>query len=60
MRVELDDGTRFITNFRYDVKPELSVDAIGEGYDHFAQGFGTGDYASFDSVCNKTMVGFVQ
>ena len=59
MRVELDDGTRFVTNFRYDVKPDLSTDAVAEGYDHFTTGFGTGDYASFDSVCGKTMVGFV-
>jgi hypothetical protein len=36
MRVELDDGTRFVTNFRYDVKPDLSTDAVTEGYDHFA------------------------
>ena len=45
MRVELEDGTRFITNFRYNVKPDLSVNAVDEGYDHFAQsGFGPGDY----------------
>jgi len=36
MRVELEDGTRFVTNFRYDVKGDLSVDALAEGYDHFA------------------------
>lgn len=61
MRVELEDGTRFITNFRYNVKGDLSVDAVGEGFDHFAQGgFGPGDYSSFDSECSKTMIGFVQ
>jgi hypothetical protein len=61
MRVQLDDGTRFITNFRYNVKGDLSVDAVGEGYEHFAQGgFGANDYSSFDSECGKTMVGFVQ
>jgi hypothetical protein len=36
MRVELEDGTRFVTNFRYNVKGDLSVDAIGEGAQHFA------------------------
>ena len=26
MRVELDNGTRFITNFRYNIKPDISSD----------------------------------
>ena len=59
MRVELDNGTRFITNFRYNIKPKLSQDPLADGASAFA-GTKTGDYASFDSDCSKTMVGFVQ
>ena len=58
MRVELDNGTRFITNFRYNIKPSLSQNPLADGASAFA-GTKTGDYASFDSDCTKTMVGFV-
>jgi hypothetical protein len=59
MRVELDNGTRFITNFRYNIKPSISQDPFKDGGDRF-EGTQTGDYQSFDSVCSETMVGFVQ
>ena len=59
MRVELDNGTRFITNFRYNIKPDISNDPIADGSGKF-EGTQTGDYQSFDSVCSETMVGFVQ
>lgn len=59
MRVELDNGLRFITNFRYNVKPNLSQDPVADGSAKF-EGTKTGDYAAFDSDCTQTMVGFVQ
>ena len=59
MRVELDNGARFVTNFRYNIKPELSKDPLADGADKFI-GTQTGDYQSFDSDCHNTMVGFVQ
>ena len=59
MRVELDNGTRFITNFRYNIKPDISADPYQDGSGRF-EGTQTGDYQSFDSVCHETMVGFVQ
>jgi hypothetical protein len=59
MRVELENGTRYITNFRYNIKPDISGDPLKDGSDKF-EGTQTGDYQSFDSVCSETMVGFVQ
>jgi len=59
MRVELDNGTRFITNFRYNVKPSISSDPVGDGESAFV-GMKTSDYDSFDTDCGNTMVGFVQ
>jgi len=58
MRVELDNGTRFITNFRYNVKPSISSDPVSDGESAFV-GMKTSDYDSFDSDCGNTMVGFV-
>jgi hypothetical protein len=59
MRVELDNGVRFLTNFRYNVKPSISADPVTDGGDAFT-GMKTSDYDSFDSDCGQTMVGFVQ
>jgi len=58
-RVELENGMRFITNFRYNIKPEISQDPFKDGASTF-EGTQTGDYASFNSNCSETMVGFVQ
>ena len=43
MRVELENGTRFITNFRYNIKPDISADPFKDGSDKF-EGTQTGDY----------------
>ena len=45
------DALRFIVNFKYTVKPEFveRVDRLS-----------TSSYEAFDSLCNETMVGFVQ
>ena len=59
MRVELDNGVRFITNFRYNVKPSISSDPVTDGGSSFAD-LKTSSYDSFDSDCGATMVGFVQ
>jgi len=54
---------RFIANFRYDIKPEISKDpfsdASNKGIGKFAA-METGDYEKFNSECTSTMVGFVQ
>lgn len=58
MRVELENGVRFIANFRYNVKPSISSDPVADGGNSF-EGMKTGDYDSFESDCGQTMVGFV-
>jgi len=58
-RVELDNGLRFLANFKYSVKPEISTDPTRDGAEEF-NALKTGDYNKFNSECDKTMVGFVQ
>jgi len=61
--VELDNGLRFLANFRYNLKPELAKDpystANEKGIGRFSQ-IQSGDYEKFDSECDRTMVGFIQ
>jgi len=59
MKVELDNGLRFVSNFRYNVKPTLSPEPLNDKLLMFAD-IHSGDYGSFDSDCSSTMVGFVQ
>ena len=58
MRVELNNGQRFITNFRYNIKNNISENPVADGATRFT-GIGAGDYINFDSKCNESMVGFV-
>ena len=57
-RVLLNNGVRFLANFKYTVKPEISKDPTADGVGEFMH-LQEGDYAKFDSHCNGTMVGFV-
>ena len=57
-KVELDNGLRFLANFKYTVKPEISQDPTQDGADEFST-LKTGDYSKFDTQCDKTMIGFV-
>lgn len=58
-KVELENGMRFLANFKYSLKDKISKDPIEDGADEFAS-LTTGDYQKFDTACDKTMVGFVQ
>lgn len=58
-KVELENGLRFLANFKYTIKPDISALPQKEGSDKF-ESVKTGDYGKFDSQCDKTMVGFVQ
>lgn len=58
-KVELDNGLRFISNFRYNIKQGLSQDPLQDGASKF-DSLKTDDYGSFESKCNESMVGFVQ
>jgi hypothetical protein len=57
--IELENGLRFLANFKYSIKPEISHDPEDEGALKFKD-VKTGDYGKFDSHCDQTMVGFVQ
>jgi hypothetical protein len=57
--VELGNGIRFVANYKYSVKPEISEDPTKDGAAMFSS-LKTGDYNKFNSECDKTMVGFVQ
>jgi len=58
-KIELDNGLRFLSNFKYTLKPNISKDPEDQSVKSFTQ-LKTGDYGKFDSQCDKTMVGFVQ
>ena len=59
LKVELENGLRFLSNFRYNAKETLTKDPLKDELLGFVS-LSTGDYGSFDSDCGKTMVGFVQ
>lgn len=58
-KIELENGIRFVTNFKYSLKSEISKDPLKDDVDKFS-GVKAGDYGKFDSHCDQTMVGFVQ
>jgi hypothetical protein len=56
MMVILEDGKKFVTNFRYNNKD--GVDPLKTNASKFA-GVTTGAYEKFDSQCDQTMIGHV-
>lgn len=52
--VELEDGQRFFTNFRYDLKGGIPRDRTK------LRSITPSNLEKFDSVCGQTMVGIVQ
>jgi hypothetical protein len=58
-KIELENGIRFIANFKYSLKSDISKDPLKDDVSKFS-GVKTGDYGKFDSQCDSTMVGFVQ
>lgn len=59
-KIELDNGMRFLANFKYSLKPTISADPAKETDFKKLDDLKTGDYAKFNSECDKTMIGFVQ
>lgn len=61
--IELENGLRFVSNFRYNIKQLISADpfrdAGAKGIEKFRH-IESGDNDKFDSACDQTMVGFVQ
>jgi hypothetical protein len=62
MMVELDNGLRFVTNFRYNLKDSISKDPTSET-DVTAlaaiKNLKSDSVSSFDSKCSETMIGSV-
>lgn len=56
--IELENGLRFLANFKYTIKPEISQEPVEDGAVKFKD-VKTGDYGKFDSLCDQTMIGFV-
>lgn len=62
MMVELENGMRFVTNFRYNLKPAISPDPLAEKRQDkldFIQAIGPDDAQHFQSQCDSTMIGHV-
>lgn len=58
-KVELDNGQRFIANYRYSVKEYVISDPLKSGAKAI-KNVETDDYDKFYSQCDRTMVGFIQ
>jgi hypothetical protein len=48
VKVELDNGNRFLANFKYSVKPSISENPLKDNVSEFVE-LKTGDYKKFDS-----------
>jgi hypothetical protein len=62
MMVELENGMRFVTNFRYSLKQEISEDPVTEkrlDKLDLIQSLGPDNTEVFQSQCDQTMVGHV-
>ena len=60
IKVELENGQRFVTNFRYNIKPSVSTEPLTDTSNLLMEDMHAGDYGKFNSDCTQTMVGFVQ
>lgn len=63
MTIELDNGMRFITNFRYNLKDEISPDPTKDDIEKFKSLIVKAGHASFpffDFKCDETMIGYIQ
>jgi len=57
--VELDNGKRFLSNFRYNIKDSYLANPLGGDITKLSD-LSTGSEEAFDSDCSQTMVGYVQ
>jgi hypothetical protein len=63
MTIQLDNGMRFVTNFRYNLKEDVSSDPQNDDVEKFKSLITKAGHASFkyfDFKCDETMVGNVQ
>lgn len=57
--VELDNGKRFISNFRYNLKESTLKNPLTGDITKLSD-LSTGSEEAFDSACDQTMVGYLQ
>ena len=60
--VHLENGLRFVANYKYEVKTNITKDPLHD-FKHLTKVIkDTEDQAkfNFDSLCDQTMIGFVQ
>ena len=50
--IKLDNNLRFVSNFKYELKPNVTLDINDKRLYK--------DKHNFKSICNQTMIGFVQ
>jgi len=63
LHVELANNLRFIANFKYEIKKNVTSDPLKADFGKMAklvQEVDDQSKAQFDSICNATMVGFAQ
>lgn len=63
LSIQLDNGMRLVSNFRYNLKPSISENPLGEDVEKFKNLIHKAGHASFqyfDFQCQETMVGNVQ
>jgi hypothetical protein len=51
MKIELENGLRFLANFRYSIKDSISKSLQSDDISKFAD-LKTGDYGKFNSECD--------
>lgn len=58
-KVDLENGQRFVANYRYSLKEYVLSDPLKSGAKAI-KNVETDDYDKFYSQCDRTMVGFIQ
>lgn len=58
LKIDIDEETRLLTNYRYSIKEYVEGDPIKSGTKNLGQ-VASDDYDKFYSQCDRTMVGFV-
>ena len=60
--VHLDNNLRFVANFKYQLKPNVTTDPVHSkvNFDKLITDIDEETKWQFDSNCGQTMIGFVQ
>lgn len=60
--VQLENNLRFLANFKYEIKKNVTTDPVHAQVDYkkLIPDIESSAKYQFNSICNETMVGFVQ